>query len=111
MKTFTGNIAMTFKVVVPVQFLEAQRAACQAEDASPFQKQLQAQHPTNDDAFLEALLSNGIRKYTRNALCEELYTVGLGATLSPATIEIVAKVPEHDPATARPQLVLVKDAA
>jgi hypothetical protein len=110
MKTFTGKISMDFKVVVPDSFLAAQREACQAEDATPFQKQLQAAHPTNDDAFLEALLSNGIRKYTRNALCEELYSVGLGATLSPATIDIVAKVPDHDAAPAQPQLVLVKAA-
>lgn len=107
MKTFKGTTSMDFKIVVPDQFLADLRAAAQADDATPFLKQLQERHPENDDAFLAALLSNGVRKYVRNAVAEFLVTSGLGCTLSPATITVTEAPRDHDAAPAVPQVVEV----
>lgn len=120
-RTFTGTAGLQFKLVVPAQFLLDMRAdAAQTEDlyedilvqgsdpeapvtterrlvrkaASPFLQAAQAQHPTNDDAFISMILSNGIRNNIRGQLVSLLYQSQIGGTVSPAAIELIATVPD-----------------
>lgn len=107
MRTYKGIAELSFKVVVPDQTVADFRAACQQEDATPFMRLTQERHPVNDDEFMQAFVSNAIRRTLRNALAEELHQANMGGTVSPATIEIVACVPDHD-APVTPQVVDVQ---
>lgn len=89
MQTFKGSVTLDFKAVVPAQFLADLRRQAQAEDATPFLKQLQAAHPVNDDAFVGAVLKNGLRHSLRDSLIQLFVDSGLGGTVSPATIDII----------------------
>lgn len=91
--TFKGQGSLDFKVVVNRKWLEFWRNDAQREHASPFMKQAQAAHPTNDDAFIEALLKNGIRVCLRENLVELFKMTGLGGTVAPATVEIMPHIP------------------
>lgn len=105
MRTFKGQFSMDLKVVVPDEFLATLRHQAQVSDedatddqpaATPFLKQVQAQHPTNDDAFLEAVLRNGIRHMVRDNLLGQLQYAGLGGTISPAKISFTAAPRDAD---------------
>lgn len=104
MKTFKGHASIDFKIVVPQQFTDAFRAAAKAEDASEFHKLMQERHPENDEAFTEAIIANALRRVIRNCLCDELASVGLGATVSPVKMSLIGTVPDHD-AEAVPQVL------
>jgi hypothetical protein len=88
MKTFKGVISSDFKIVVPEQFVAGLRRDAKAEGAV-FLKIADTQHPVNDDAFVAAVLKNGMRQHLRATLAELFINSGLGGTVSPATIEIV----------------------
>lgn len=94
MQTFKGEVSLPFKVVVPQQFLDDLRTMAQSPDATPFLKQVQLNHPENDDAFVGAVLKNAIRHNSRDQLVELFNVSGLGGTVAPATIEVI-EVP-HD---------------
>jgi hypothetical protein len=106
MRTFKGIAELSFKIVVPAQFIAQFREAAQAEDASEFLKLTQARHPENDEAFGQAIISNALRRVIRNSMAEELHQVGLGGTVSPVTMEMVGMAPDHD-APVAPQVVEV----
>lgn len=122
-RTFTGTAGLQFKLVVPAQFLLDMRSDAQVTEdvyedvqvpvhvkgeqakfetkrvcvrraASPFLQAAQAQHPTNDDAFIGMVLSNGIRNNMRNQLKQLLYDARIGGTISPAAIELIPTVPD-----------------
>lgn len=108
MRTFKGTLTQDFKVVVHEDFIKDMREAAQQEDASAFLKAIQAKHPLNDDAFCEAVISNGLRIASRDALARQIDSPVTGGTVSPARVSIISCIPEHD-ADANPQ-VLVKSA-
>lgn len=106
MKTFKGTLNIDFSIVVTEQFIEARRAQAKAEDTSVFLKRTDAEHPVNDEAFIEALLKNTIRRHVRESIAELCAGSGLGARIAPATIELIGLVPEHDaPVTVQEVLV------
>lgn len=88
MKTFKGVISSDFRVVVPDQFIEGLRRDAKSEGAV-FLAIADKQHPVNDDAFVAAVLKNGMRQHLRATTAELFLNSGLGGTVSPATIEIV----------------------
>lgn len=91
--TFKGHGALDFKIVVNRKWLEFWRKDAQLPGASPFMRQAQEQHPTNDDAFIEAILKNGIRVCLRENLVQLLKATGLGGTVAPATVELMPSIP------------------
>lgn len=108
MRTFKGTLSLNFRVVVADQFLQDMREAAEQEDASVFLKKMHADHPVNDDAFISAVLSNGIRAGVQHDLARRFDTsVGLGGTVSPATITITESIPDHDAPAAVPQVIEV----
>jgi hypothetical protein len=107
MRTFKGQASLSFKIVVPDQFITMFRDAAQQSDASEFHKLMHAKHPENDEAFAEAIISNALRRVIRNSLLDELHVVGLGATVSPVTMSLIGMAPDHD-APAEPQLIEFK---
>lgn len=108
MRTFKGTATLTFKVVATDEFLASMREAAEAQDASPFLKMTQERHPVNDDAFISAILANGIRQGIKLDLARRFDTsVGLGGTVSPASITITEAIPDHDAPAAVPQVVEV----
>lgn len=97
MRTFKGNLTQSFKLTISDGFLQTMRAGAQADDASVFLKQTQAAHPKNDDAFIAAVLKNGLRRSARNNLGDLLQnTEGIGGTVSPAVVEVIEGVDEFD---------------
>lgn len=110
MQTFKGTLKSDLRVVVPQQFLEAMREAAQDSDATPFLKQVQANHPVNDDAFIQAILKNGLRKNIRDRIIELFAEAHLGGTVSPATIDLVEVPHDFNSDTPQPQ-VITKEAA
>jgi hypothetical protein len=107
MQTFTGTLSTEFRIVVPEQFLAALRADAIAEGATERMKQLHAQHPVNDDAFVAAILKAGLRNCVRENIAELYVNSGLGGSVSPVKIEIT-EVPdvEFDSAPARPEVIV-----
>lgn len=102
MRTFQGSASLSFKIVVPDSFLVSLREQAQAEDATPFLKAAQAQHPTNEDEFLAMILSNGTRIGVREQMVAQMTEAGLGGTVSPVKIEVIASVIGHEaPVTAQ----------
>lgn len=96
MRTFRGEASLNFKLVVPDQFVASFREAAQAPDAPEFFKVQQAKHPENDDAFIEGIISNALRRVLRNRLLDEMAYVGIGGTVSPVKIQVMAAPPDHD---------------
>lgn len=108
MKTFKGSASLDFTIVVASQFIQDLREAAKAEDASEFLKITNARHPVNDDAFIGAVLSNGIRHGIKHDLGQRLSTSnGLGGRVSPASITLVEAIPDHDAPNPQPQVVEV----
>lgn len=93
MQTFQGTIGLDFKAVVPQQFLDSMREQAKSEAATPFLKHVQAAYPTDDDAFIGAILKNGVRKHVRDSLVSLLESSGLGGTVSPATLAVIDLAP------------------
>jgi hypothetical protein len=107
MRTYKGMAELSFRVVVPDQVTADFRAACQQEDATQFMKMTHERHPMNDEAFMQAFISNAIRRVLRDSLAEELHHAKMGGTVSPVTIEIIGVAPEHD-APVTPQVISVE---
>ena len=104
MKIFHGKVSMDFKVVVPDAFIKAMREASTFDDAK-FLKRAADLHPTNDEAFIQLILSNGIRVASRQGLLQ-LLSDGVGGTVSPATIELLG-VPQDFDTDVQPVLLTV----
>lgn len=101
-RTFKGTVACDFKMVVSDQFIQEMREHSRTEHASPGLKAMVERHPTNDEAFIEQVLSNGLRVHYRNCAAELIgSTEGIGGTLSPATV-VVYGVPSNWEAQAVP---------
>lgn len=107
MRTFHGKVSLDFKVVVPDTFVQLFRDAAVQEDATPFLLAVQAQHPKNDEAFIQAVISNGIRLATRAGVLNML-SDGVGGTVSPASIEIIG-VPRDFNTDVQPEVLDVHD--
>lgn len=102
MRTFQGTASLSMKFVVPEQFLALLRKQAQYDEPTPFLKQAQATHPTNDDAFLAMVLSNGTRIALRDVMLTQMSNSGLGGSVSPVKMEVIASVIGHEaPATAQ----------
>lgn len=91
--TFKGHGSLDFKVVVNRAWLDFWRNEAKKEHTGAFMQHADAAHPTNDDAFIEAILRNGIRICLRENLVELLKNTGLGGTVAPAKVEIMAHIP------------------
>lgn len=94
MKTFHGKVSMTFKVVVPDTFIKDMREASTFDDAK-FLKRAAELHPVNDEAFIQMILSNGIRIASRQGLLA-LLSEGVGGTVAPASIELLGVPQDFD---------------
>jgi len=90
--TLKGSVSLDFKAVVNRVWIQFWREEAQAEDASPFLKQLQEQHPVNDEAFVEGMLKNGIRHRMQHTLAQLFGSTGLGGTVAPGKVEIMQHV-------------------
>lgn len=108
MQTFKGTVSLDFKAVVPSTFLQECRDIAAGDNPSPFLLAVQKQHPVNDDAFIAAVLSNGVRRTLRNSLADLLHTSGMGGTVAPASITITEAVREHDAPPAVAQVIKVE---
>jgi hypothetical protein len=104
MRTFNGRVQLDFKIVVPESFTQALRDTPE-EDITPFLRTMLDKHSTNDEAFTQAVLSNGVRLHLRHAFLG-LLTGGLGGSVSPVTIEIIG-VPEDFSTDVQPVYVEV----
>lgn len=91
MKTFAISVTLDARITVTDDFVAALRNASvpHPEDLTfrldPFLAEMNAMHE-NDDAFVKAVLANGIRKMTRLGLVDNLHNSGVVATVAPATI-------------------------
>lgn len=98
MKTFKAKLSLDVKIVVPDQFITQMRKDG-ASGLAVFIGKMHEAHPTNDEAFIEAVLSNGLRTSVKANLLELFANSGLGGTVSPAKIDIVGQAPDHDAPT------------
>jgi hypothetical protein len=96
MKTFKGTVTSDFKVVIPDQIVAKFRADAQSEGSTAFLRKAHEMHPVNDDAFIEMVLKNGLRSFLMHNTKELFLFSGMGATVSPARVELAAVVPDHD---------------
>lgn len=96
MKTFKGTVTSDFKVVIPDQIVAKFRTDAQSEGSTAFLKKANEMHPVNDDAFIEMVLKNGLRSFLMHNTKELFLFSGMGATVSPARVEVAAVVHEHD---------------
>lgn len=104
MKTLKGNLSLDFKAIFTQQHLTDLRQEATAPNATPFLRNVQANHPVNDDAFLGAVLKNALRHFTRDAIVGLFNESGVGGTVSPASIDIV-EVPEDFGGSVQPVVV------
>lgn len=108
-RTFKGTVSCDFKLVVADQFIQELRTHALTDEASVSLKYFNERHPKDDEAFVEAVLANGLRVHYRNSAAELIgKTQGVGGSLSPATVSIIGVVPDHA-AEARPQVLHVRD--
>ncbi len=98
MKTLKAHLSLDVKVVVPEQFIATMRKDG-AEGAAAFIKKAHELHPVNDEAFIELVISNGLRTSLKANLLELFANSGLGGTVSPAKVDIVSQAPDHDAPT------------
>lgn len=88
MRTFKFTLGLDFKAVVPEQFVKDMREIAQNPQlTSPFLRKLQDEHPDDDEAFILAVLKNGIRKHVRADLIQHLAKSGIGGSFAPASLE------------------------
>lgn len=107
MKTFKGTASFDFKAVVPQQFLDTLREqAVDPEQTTPFLAEMNARHPKDDDAFLEAILKNGVRRNISDYIKGNFIAAGLGGSVSPARIEVTGMPPGFEDTKVVPQVVL-----
>lgn len=98
MRTFSLDVGFTATITAPDEFLSAWREEAKNPEASPFLKEIQKQHPEDDDAFLLAILKNGVRIRIAEALQHLCATDGLGLRLAPATVKGAPKLPPPEDA-------------
>lgn len=89
MQTFKLDLALQTRIVVPQHFLTAMREAAQAEDANEFLKSTQERFPEDDDAFILAVLKNGLRKHVRHSVLDLFGGSGLGGSVSPLSLAVL----------------------
>lgn len=106
MRSFNLTIGTTATISVPDQFLADMRIDAKAEDAPPFLKAMQEQHPEDDDAFLLGILQNGVRIGVREELTRITQKAGMGLRLAPAQVLGTSRKPP--PEDAQPLLLEVK---
>lgn len=88
MQTVRLHIGLDFEVTVPQTALDDFRAAAKSEAATEYLKQLDAENPTDDDAFMMALIIDNTRHRLRQYLLHTVEQVGLGCKVSPATVKV-----------------------
>lgn len=89
MQTFKLALALDVKMVVPETFLQEMRKSAADEDASTFLKLTQEAHPEDDDAFILAVLKNGLRRHVRDSVIQLTRETGLGGTFAPVSVEVI----------------------
>lgn len=109
MRSFNLTIGTTATISVPDQFLIDMRIDAKADDAPPFLKAMQEQHPDDDDGFLLAILQNGVRIGVREELTRITQAAGMGLRLAPAQVLGTSRKPP--PEDAQPVLLEVKPTA
>lgn len=106
MRSFDLTIGTTATIAVPDQFLADMRIDAKSEDASSFLKAMQELHPEDDDAFLLAILTNGIRIGIREELTRITQTAGMSLRLAPA--QVLGNSRKPPPEDAQPLLLELK---
>lgn len=108
MRKFDLSLELDLQVTVPDSFVKMQREAAQAEDATPFLKAVQEQHPEDDDEFALAILKNGLRRHTRWHVHELFFQSGIGVKGPGARVssQHIEDVPQADEVSNGDQAVL-----
>lgn len=78
-------------ITVPDEFVTKLVAESQLDNAPPFLKAMHDQHKDDDEAFLQAVLANGVRNLIQNSIRSECAVSGFGLRLAPPSI---ARTPE-----------------
>lgn len=108
MRSFNLTIGTTATIAVPEQFLADMRIDAMSENATPFLKAIHEQNEDDDD-FLLAILTNGIRIGIREELTRITQTAGMSLRLAPAQVLGTSRKPP--PEDAQPLLLEVKKTA
>lgn len=94
MKTLAISIKIEGKVTVPDLVIAAVRAEAQLEVGSDvFLSRINAEFPTDDEAFIQAALRNALRNIARNGIIKDIGGMGVGVKCAPA--EVTVSVPER----------------
>lgn len=109
MRSFNLTIGTTATISVPNQFLADMRIDAMQEDATPFLAKMHELYPEDDDAFLLAILTNGVRIGIREELTRITQAAGMGLRLAPAQVLGTSRKPP--PEDAQPLLLEVKKTA
>lgn len=88
MQTIRLHLGLDFEVTVPQTSLDEFRAAAKSAEGTEYLKKLHADNPTDDDAFMMALVIDNTRFRLRQYLLHTVEQVGLGCKVSPATVKV-----------------------
>lgn len=88
--SFKAHVQFHTKVVVPPAAVEQFRKWAKANDATPFLRMCQSQHPEDDDAFVGLIVKNALRGHTRDNCVALIADNGMTGTVSPVKIEMLA---------------------
>ena len=86
MKQFDLEASINFRVSVPERFLIEMRSDCASADASTFQKWVHNEYSDDDDAFVLAILRNGLKHELRRCILDLCKSSGLGGTFPSARV-------------------------
>jgi hypothetical protein len=96
MKTFTIKATIEGKLTVPeslVQSLRHEAVTSAHESPQPQLSRIHLEHPTDDDAFVQAALKNALRQIVRHGIIADIGGLGVGVRIAPPQVSV--SVPER----------------